>query len=104
VVAIFIPIAPRAAAKTGTAPARFPMPVSYAALLSGTLTLVAAAPNPIVDDAPIRHGAQGLDSFSLTPVGSSGAGHFVASDRAFWDHPRPPRPIARALDIPRSPP
>lgn len=69
VVAIFIPIALRVAAKTGTTAARFLMPVSYAALLSGTLTLVAAAPNLIVNYELIRHGAEGLDFFSLTPVG-----------------------------------
>ena len=44
VVAIFIPVALHIAQSTGMSPAQVLMPVSFAALISGMLTLVAAAP------------------------------------------------------------
>jgi len=43
VVAIFIPIVLRIASETGRSPARFLMPVSYGALISGMLTLIATS-------------------------------------------------------------
>ena len=49
VVAIFIPIVLRIAQNTGTAPSRLMMPLSVAALISGMMTLVATAPNLVVD-------------------------------------------------------
>lgn len=69
VVAIFIPVALRIARNTGMTPAQVLMPVSYAALISGMLTLVAAAPNLIVNYELTRSGADGLEFFSLTPIG-----------------------------------
>ena len=69
VVAIFIPVALRIARNTGMSPAQVLMPVSYAALISGMLTLVAAAPNLIVNYELTRTGAEGLDFLSLTPIG-----------------------------------
>lgn len=69
VVAIFIPVALRIARNTGMSPAQVLMPVSYAALISGMLTLVAAAPNLIVNYELTRTWAEGLDFLSLTPIG-----------------------------------
>jgi di/tricarboxylate transporter len=69
VVAIFIPVALRIARNAGMTPAQVLMPVSYAALISGMLTLVAAAPNLIVNYELTRTGAEGLDFLSLTPIG-----------------------------------
>jgi di/tricarboxylate transporter len=69
VVAIFIPVALRIARNTGMTPAQILMPVAYAALISGTLTLVAAAPNLIVNYELTRTGEPGLNFLSLTPVG-----------------------------------
>jgi di/tricarboxylate transporter len=45
------------------------MPVSFAALISGMLTLVAAAPNLIVNDELVRTGVEGMSFFTLTPIG-----------------------------------
>lgn len=69
VVAIFIPVALRIARNTGMTPAQVLMPVSFAALISGMLTLVAAAPNLIVNYELTRTGAEGLSFLSLTPIG-----------------------------------
>jgi di/tricarboxylate transporter len=69
VVAIFIPVALRIAQSTGAAPSRLMMPLSVAALISGMLTLVATAPNLVVNSELVRHGKEGLHFFSFTPFG-----------------------------------
>jgi di/tricarboxylate transporter len=45
VVAIFIPVVLRVASKTGIAPRQLMMPMAFAALISGMMTLVATSPN-----------------------------------------------------------
>ena len=69
VVAIFIPVALRIAQSTGTAPSQLMMPLSVAALISGMMTLVATAPNLVVNSELVRHGAAGFHFFSFTPFG-----------------------------------
>lgn len=70
VVAIFIPVVLRICQNTGMAPSQLMMPLSVAALLSGMLTLVATAPNLVVNAALIRSGVEGLGFFSFTPFGA----------------------------------
>src|SRR5499426_779259 len=69
VVAIFIPVALRIASSTGIAPRRLMMPLSVAALISGMMTLVATAPNLVVNSELVRHGEAGFHFFSFTPFG-----------------------------------
>jgi di/tricarboxylate transporter len=69
VVAIFIPVVLRISQNRGTAPSQLMMPLSFAALISGMLTLVATAPNLVVNAELIRQGAQGFNFFSFTPFG-----------------------------------
>jgi di/tricarboxylate transporter len=69
VTAIFIPVALRIAQTTGTAPSRLMMPLSVAALISGMMTLVATAPNLVVNSELIRQGKTGFHFFSFTPFG-----------------------------------
>ena len=69
VVAIFIPVVLRISKNRDTAPSRLMMPLSFAALISGMLTLVATAPNLVVNAELIRQGAQGFRFFSFTPFG-----------------------------------
>lgn len=69
VVAIFIPVALGVAARLKIAPARLMMPLAFAGLISGMLTLVATAPNLVVHSELRRAGLDGFDFFSLTPVG-----------------------------------
>ncbi len=69
VVAIFIPVVLRICRSTGTAPSRLMMPLSFAALISGMLTLVATAPNLVVHAELVRQGAEGFGFFTITPVG-----------------------------------
>jgi len=69
VTAIFIPVALRIARNTGTAPGKLMMPLSFAALISGMTTLVATAPNLVVNSELDRHGFAGFEFFSFTPFG-----------------------------------
>ena len=69
VVAIFIPVVLRISQNRGTSASRLMMPLSFAALISGMLTLVATAPNLVVNAELIRQGAQGFGFFSFTPFG-----------------------------------
>ena len=68
-VAIFIPIALRIAQRTGVPPSQLMMPLSAAALISGMMTLVATAPNLVVNSELVRQGAEGFRFFSFTPFG-----------------------------------
>jgi di/tricarboxylate transporter len=69
VTAIFIPVALRISQNTGTAPSRLMMPLSVAALISGMTTLIATAPNLVVNSELDRHGWPGFHFFSFTPYG-----------------------------------
>src|SRR5215468_276453 len=69
VTAIFIPVALRIGQSTGTATSRLMMPLSFAALISGMTTLVATAPNLVVNSELERHGAAGFHFFAFTPFG-----------------------------------
>lgn len=70
VVAIFIPIVLRIAADTGIAQSRLLLPMSYAALISGMLTLIATPPNLVVSDGLADQGYAPLGFFSFLPVGA----------------------------------
>ena len=70
VTAIFIPVALRVAQTAGIGPGRLMMPLSMAALISGMTTLVATAPNLIVNGELERHGMEGFRFFSFTPFGA----------------------------------
>src|SRR5262245_55093530 len=69
VTAIFIPVALRISQSTGMGPSRLMMPLSVAALISGMTTLVATAPNLVVNGELVRHGIEGFRFFSFTPFG-----------------------------------
>ena len=74
IVAIFIPVVLRIAGNARIAPGRLMMPLSTASLISGMMTLVATAPNLVVQSELIRHGHEGFDFFSFTPFGLAMAG------------------------------
>jgi di/tricarboxylate transporter len=69
IVAIFIPIVLRVAAETNLNASRLLIPMSYAALISGMLTLIATPPNLVVNGELRNAGFDGFGLFSFTPVG-----------------------------------
>ncbi|MCH6234989.1 SLC13 family permease [Cognataquiflexum rubidum] len=69
IVAIFIPVVFRICSNTGIPPSHLMMPMSFAALISGMLTLISTAPNLVVNSELIRQGEKGLGFFTITPFG-----------------------------------
>ncbi|GEO81192.1 SLC13 family permease [Pararhodospirillum oryzae] len=69
VVAIFIPIVLRVARAMKIPASRLMMPLSMAALISGMMTLVATAPNLVVNAELARRGYEGFGFFAFTPFG-----------------------------------
>ncbi|KLU15651.1 MULTISPECIES: SLC13 family permease [Xenorhabdus] len=69
VVAIFIPVVLSVAARMKTSPGRLMMPLGFAGLISGMMTLVATPPNMVVNSELVREGLRGFDFFSITPIG-----------------------------------
>jgi len=69
IVAIFIPIVLSCASRMEVPPSRLMMTLSFAALISGMMTLVSTPPNMMVDSALRREGYEGLGFFSYTPIG-----------------------------------
>lgn len=71
IVAIFIPIVMRIAADTGINASRMLLPMSYAALISGMLTLIATTPNIVVHEELKAEGFDGFGFFGFTAIGLS---------------------------------
>ncbi|WBE26283.1 SLC13 family permease [Denitrificimonas caeni] len=69
VVAIFIPIVLSISVRLNIHPSRLMMPLSFAGLISGMLTLVATPPNMIVHSELVRAGYSGFSFFSFAPIG-----------------------------------
>lgn len=69
VVAIFIPVVLSVCSQMNTAPSRLMMPLSFAGLISGMMTLVATPPNLVINSELVREGLQGFHFFSVTPIG-----------------------------------
>ncbi|HGD7224410.1 TPA: SLC13 family permease [Klebsiella pneumoniae] len=69
VVAIFIPVVLSVSARMNTSPSRLMMPLNFAGLISGMMTLVATPPNLVVNSELLREGLHGFSFFSVTPIG-----------------------------------
>lgn len=69
VVGVFIPVVMSVTRRLKINPARYMMPLSFAGLISGMITLVATPPNMVLDSALRKEGFGGFSFFSFTPVG-----------------------------------
>lgn len=69
IVAIFIPIVVTIADKTGLSRSRLMMPLAFAALISGMMTLIATPPNLIVNNELRAAGLEPFGFFAFTPFG-----------------------------------
>jgi di/tricarboxylate transporter len=69
VTAMMLPILTRHARSTGVSVSRLLMPMSFAASLGTTLTLVSAPAFLLADNLLERSGGEGLGIFSITPIG-----------------------------------
>ncbi len=69
IVAIFIPVVFNVAKQMKIPPGRLMMPLGFAGLISGMMTLVATPPNMIVNSELVREGYAGFKFFAITPIG-----------------------------------
>lgn len=68
-VAILIPVALNLAAKAAIAPSRLMMPMAFASLIGGMLTLIGTPPNLAVNAQLAREGLAAFRFFDFTPIG-----------------------------------
>ncbi len=98
VVAIFIPVVLSVAARIGSAPGRLMMPLAFAGLMSGMLTLVGTPPNLVVNAELVRAGHEGFGFFDFTPAGlivlALGLGYMMVARRWLVVQPMP-LPVAQ---------
>lgn len=69
VVAIFIPVVLSVANRMGILAGRLMMPLAFAGLISGMMTLVATPPNMVVNSELMRHDMPGFGFFDFSPMG-----------------------------------
>jgi di/tricarboxylate transporter len=69
--AIFIPVALQLARRTGTSPSALLMPMAFASLLGGIVTLIGTSPNIIIARVRAEITGQPFGMFDFTPVGLS---------------------------------
>ena len=69
IVAIFIPVALGIAMRSGIEPGRLMMPLAFAALISGMMSLISTAPNLVASAALVDAGYEPFGFFDFTPIG-----------------------------------
>ncbi|GGN92954.1 SLC13 family permease [Haloarcula pellucida] len=69
IVAVFIPLVTGLSERYGISPSKFLLPLSFAAMLGGTLTLVGTATNLLASDISRDLLNEPFSMFTLTPVG-----------------------------------
>lgn len=93
VVAIFIPVVLSMAERIGSTSGRLMMPLAFAGLMSGMLTLVGTPPNLVVNSELVRAGHAGFGFFDFTPMGLIvlvlGVGYMLVARRWLADSQAP---------------
>jgi di/tricarboxylate transporter len=69
VVVVMIPVAVHLAQSFGMAPSKLLIPLSYTAILGGTLTLIGTSTNLLVDGVARARGLEAFTIFEVTPLG-----------------------------------
>lgn len=69
VVAVFIPVVIMICRQMNISPKRLMMPLSVAGLISGMMTLIATAPNLVVNSELVKDTNLRLEFFDFTPIG-----------------------------------
>jgi len=69
VVALFIPLVIKIAKRKGSSPSKFLIPLSYAAMMGGLLTLIGTSTNILASDILSRRIGEGYSMFEFTRLG-----------------------------------
>ena len=69
VVVIFMPIVFKIAKFTNQSPSKLLMPLSFAAIMGGTITLIGTSTNLVVNGVAVEHGLPAFGMFDVTPTG-----------------------------------
>ena len=69
IIAIFLPIVINMCARLKISPSKMMMPLAFAGIISGLMTLVATTPNMILSSLLEAHTGESFGFFSITPIG-----------------------------------
>lgn len=69
VVAVLIPVAAKIAHDSGITPSRLLMPLSFGAMLGGTLTLIGTSTNLLINGIAVQYGLAPFSMFAFAPLG-----------------------------------
>jgi di/tricarboxylate transporter len=69
VVAILLPVGIALSRRSGVAPSHLLMPIAFAAVLGGTITVIGTQPNFLIDDFLRGRTGAGFEVFDFAPVG-----------------------------------
>ncbi|MBQ8722843.1 MAG: SLC13 family permease, partial [Opitutales bacterium] len=69
IVALFIPVVLSISSKLNVSPAKLMMPLSFAGLISGMMSLVATPPNMVMNSILTRENFEGFTFFAFSPIG-----------------------------------
>lgn len=69
VVAVFIPLVVKAAAKAKKSVSKLLIPLSFASIFGGTCTLIGTSTNLLVSGIAEENGLEGFSMFEMTPIG-----------------------------------
>ena len=71
VAALMLPVVVEVARRTRISPSRLLMPLAYATLLGGLMTMIGTPPNLLISEAMTQNGYQPFALFDFTPIGGA---------------------------------
>jgi hypothetical protein len=71
VAALMLPVVVEVARRTRISPSRLLMPLAYATLLGGLMTMIGTPPNLLISEAMTQNGYRPFALFDFTPIGSA---------------------------------